>query len=193
MLCKNCKSVLKLNTQTLKTLDFCPVCGERLVDTDEDNRLSFDTARDFLMYITKNHGNNVLLGDNFRFYVEYHDSDIHAGTKELILQVHNKGAAAILQNNADGNRDIKEFAIHQAVTKLINSNIDPDIAEGIIGEYVNALGWQVGITPYLSNNNITRAILDGKIRNIQFGRYKWRAIYRIDNSVLLLTGNEHSK
>ena len=187
MLCKNCKSVLNYNAQTLKTLDFCPICGERLIETDDNNRLSFDTARDFLVYLTKNHGNNVLLSDNFRFYVEYHDSAIHVGTKELILQVHDKGAAAILQNYADGNRTAKEFAINQAVTKLIDSNIEPDIAEGIIGEYVNALGWQVGITPYLSNNNITSEILDGKIRNIQFGRYKWRAIYRIDNSFLLLT------
>ena len=200
---------------TVQGMKFCPFCGAGLVRDDGKVKF-FDNAKDALFFIAQKHGNDVLLGKQLRAFFPDYAPSVSANMKGLVFAVYEKGAAQILHSHQNATAAEKEIAVKRAVAKLTEAFIAREAAENIIGEFVEALGWQVSApvtvqppvstqrkqpaptrtlqqpqqqpkSTYQASAGAAAEILRGDKQHVRFGGYIWRVLDVQDNRALLLT------
>jgi len=111
--------------------------------------VKYETTKEALAAIYKEFGADVLLGK-----INAHLSDfapsVPENYKKLAYAVHTFGASKVLKDNLNETQENKEAAVKVAVRCLTDAFISKKIAEDVIFEFVDALGWKVSrqkITP----------------------------------------------
>jgi hypothetical protein len=201
MQCKQCKAKWEIDQRTSALLVSCPFCGASLADDDDGEPKIFDNSKAALIYIAKKHGSAVLLSKQLKSFFPDYAPQVSKNIKRLVFAVYENDAASILQNNLNSSQADKEIAFKQAVAKLTEAFITQDAAEGIIREFTTALGWQLSVpmqaqqqpqpqqTPKSvppTDTNIVAKLVQGKTRNLRFGKYQWRALDVQSDKALLL-------
>jgi len=99
----------------------------------------FDNTKDLLAFIVSEYGSEALFA---RKYLSDHTSPmLPQGQKNLVKQAYDCGIVKILQNNMDSDQKQKLDAVKKATKKLIDLMYSHEIAERVVWEFTNALGW----------------------------------------------------
>ena len=149
MQCKKCGSEWKTNARASLIIK-CPFCGAELEDKDED-RLTFDNAKEALRYIFKTCGIEILLdGLQLRSMLDEFIPDLKQERK-VFLDAYEQGVCNALYMAHDEPEIDKCIAILQSIKVLTQ---DACMAEKwacyVVETLVYALNWNVpmfGITP----------------------------------------------
>ncbi|MBQ5562153.1 MAG: hypothetical protein IIT39_02060, partial [Clostridia bacterium] len=149
MQCKKCGSEWKTNARASLIIK-CPFCGAELEEKDED-RLTFDNAKEALRYIIKTCGIEILLdGLQLRSMLDEFIPDLKQERK-VFLDAYEQGVCNALYMAHDEPEIDKCIAILQSIKVLTQ---DACMAEKwacyVVETLVYALNWNVpmfGITP----------------------------------------------
>ena len=167
MQCKKCGSEWKTNARASLIIK-CPFCGAELDNKDED-RLTFDNAKEALRYIIKTYGIDIMLdGLQLRSLLDEFIPDLKQERK-VFLDAYEQGVCNALYMAHDEPEIDKCIAILQSIKVLTQ---DACMAEKwacyVVETLVYALNWNVpmfGITPNIHMYQIPENIRekDGKI------------------------------
>jgi hypothetical protein len=196
MKCIHCNSEWNPNAGIASSLSTCPFCGKSLAKEEEPK--FYENSKDALAAIMNKHGQDVLLGEKLKPYFSDYAPSVSRKIKIAINAVYETGAAKVLKSNLNASQADKEIAVKIAVRELTdNYPIGQDMAENIIYEFIDALGWQVEklvaqkATPPVQtpppNNGIT--ITPKRGSTMPFGKYDWRVLEvdKQNNSALILS------
>ena len=186
MKCNHCSKELKIDDRTSALLKFCPFCG--LAKNEEPK--FYDNSKDALAAIMNKYGTDVLLEELKAQFPGFAPS-VSKNVKRLIYAVYENNAAKILESNPGASQTDKEIAVKKAIQKLTEAFISRDMAETIIYELTDSLGWQIGKSalppPSPTDTEIAAEIKKGERRNLQFGDYKWRVLDVQGDKALIIT------
>ncbi|MCL2186097.1 MAG: formylglycine-generating enzyme family protein [Treponema sp.] len=143
MKCVHCENEWKINEKNSATMTKCPFCGEN-PQVREDQQ-SFENSKDALAAIYKKFGADVLLGEKLKSYFPDFMPSASKSIKKLVNSVYDSGASKILKQNLNSSQEDKERAVKIAIRNLTEDFVALEIAENIIFEFINALGWQIAI------------------------------------------------
>jgi len=104
--------------------------------------MKYENTKDALAAIYKQFGADILLGKLNAYFSDFAPS-VPANYKKLVYAVYTFGASDVLKNNLNESHENKEAAVKVAVRCLTDAFISKKIAEDIIFEFVDALGWKV--------------------------------------------------
>jgi len=138
MKCNNCRG--EWTPPPGRSVTDCPFCGKSITKKEEPK--FYDNSRDALDAIMKMYGAEVLLGKLNAHFPDF-APDVPKVDKELVYDVFEKGAAQILKNNLNASPADREIAVKRAIQRLTEAYIAQDMAETIIYEFKDALGWKV--------------------------------------------------
>ena len=149
MQCKTCGSEWKTNARASLIIK-CPFCGAEL-DNQEEDRLTFDNAKEALRYIIKNYGLEIMMdGLQLRSLLDEYIPDLKQERK-VFLDAYEQGVCNALYMAHDEPEIDKCIAILQSIKVLTQ---DACMAEKwacyVVETLVYALNWNVpmfGITP----------------------------------------------
>jgi len=140
MKCIHCESEWNISAKASISYTKCPFCGEDPQEPKE--RKFFETSREALAAIYKQFGADILLGKLNAYFPDVAPS-VSANIKGLVYAVYEKGASKVLKENINASKENKESAVKIAVRNLTEAFILPEMAENIICEFADALGWQI--------------------------------------------------
>jgi len=142
MECKKCHSKWETDQRISKSIVACPFCGDNLGNDSKDK--FFDNSRDTLIFIAKQHGRDVLLGDKLKNFFSDYAPGIAVLRKNVVFSVHTSGAADILKREISTKESEREIAYKQAVQKVIDTyGTERSLVEGVVIEFTDALGWKI--------------------------------------------------
>jgi len=104
--------------------------------------MKYDNTKEALAAIYKQFGADVLLG-KLNAYLQDFAPSVPENYKKLAYAVHTFGSSDVLKNNLKGSKEDKERAFKIAVRNLTDHFISKKIAEEIILEFSDALGWKI--------------------------------------------------
>jgi ribosomal protein L40E len=143
MKCNHCDSKWETNDKISSSLSTCPFCGKSLAKEKEEEPKSYENSKDALAAIMNKHGPDVLLGEKLKAFFGDYAPSVPQNIKKLVNAVYENGAAQVLKKNLNASQADKESAVKVAIRNLTDAFIMQDMAESIIYEFVDALGWQV--------------------------------------------------
>ena len=141
MKCANCESEWQPSGKASITITKCPFCGENPHEKKEEPA-SFDNSKDALAAIHDKLGADILLGKLSAYFSDFAPS-VNINIKKLVLSVYDSGASKALKENLNGSADDKDRAVKIAVRCLTDAFIAQEMAEKIVYEFTDALGWKV--------------------------------------------------
>ncbi|MCL2186340.1 MAG: response regulator [Treponema sp.] len=141
MKCIHCEAEWKTKDSETVTVTKCPFCGENPLLKKEEAK-SFDNSKAALAAICKQFGADVLLG-KLKGYLPDFAPSLKDNDKNLVYTVQTSGASKALKDNLNGSQDDKERAVKIAIRNLTDAYISQEVAENIIYEFTDALGWKV--------------------------------------------------
>jgi len=144
MKCINCESEWNATGKTAASITTCPFCGESPVVKKAEQK-SFDNSKQALEAIYKQFGVDILLGKLTAYIADFAPS-LSTANKRLVNTVYELGAAKALKENINGSQEDKERAIKIAIRTLTEAFVAPEMAEKIVYEFSNALGWEINKT-----------------------------------------------
>jgi hypothetical protein len=139
MKCNNCGEEWKGKSAVSSSLTNCPFCQASLIKEEAKPKF-YDNRKAALVAIVQDHGAERLLGKLNSILSDI--ARIPKDDKELAYAVFEKGASQVLKENLEGTQQDKERAVKIAIDKL-PTWIAREAAELIIGEFAEALGWQI--------------------------------------------------
>ena len=142
MKCINCETEWNAKEEIAKSIIKCPFCGENPLEKKSEPKF-YETTKEALAAIYKQFGADVLLG-KLNAYLPDLAPSISGNDKGLVYMVYEKGAAKALKENINGSKENMESAVKVAVRNLTEAYINQDIAEKIVYEFTDALGWKIG-------------------------------------------------
>jgi len=145
MKCINCEMEWSGNEKIVSSITKCPFCGENPQIKKPEPKF-YENTKDALKAIYKLFGADILLG-KLNAYLPDIAPSISANDKELVYAVYNKGASKAFKENLSGTQEEKERAVKIAVRNLTEAYIAPEIAQRIVYEFTDALGWQIEKDP----------------------------------------------
>jgi len=104
--------------------------------------MKYENTKDALAAIYKQFGADVLLGKLNAYLPDFAPS-VPLNYKRLVYAVYTFGASDVLKNNLNESKENKEAAVKVAVRCLTDAFISKKIAEDMIFEFVDVLGWKV--------------------------------------------------
>ena len=104
--------------------------------------MKYETTKEALAAIYKQFGADVLLG-KINAYLSDFAPSVPENFKRLVYAVHTFGASKVLKDNLNETQENKEAAVKIAVRCLTDAFISRKIAEDVIFEFVDALGWKI--------------------------------------------------
>jgi len=141
MKCVNCEMEWSGNEKITATITKCPFCGEDPNEKKEEPK-HHENTKDALAAIYKQFGADVLLG-RLNGYLPDFAPSVSLADKELVYNVNKMGSSKALKEADKGPREEKERAVKIAVRNLIDAYVAPEVAEKIIYEFTEALGWDI--------------------------------------------------
>jgi|GEM_PF-553209 len=140
MICLNCEAEWKIKDDAAPPAK-CPFCGENPQEKKPEPK-SYDNSKDALAAIFKQFGADVLLGKLNSYFADFAPS-VNNNVKKLVYSVNDSGASKALKASLNGSQEDKERAVKLAVRNLTDAFIAQEMAENIIFEFTNALGWKI--------------------------------------------------
>ncbi len=167
MQCKTCGSEWKTNARASLIIK-CPFCGAEL-DNQEEDRLTFDNAKEALRYIIKSYGLEIMMdGLQLRSLLDEYIPDLKQERKAF-LDAYEQGVCNALYMAHDEPEIDKCIAILQSIKVLTQ---DACMAEKwacyVVETLVYALNWNVpmfGITPNIHMYQIPENIRENGDQN----------------------------
>ena len=167
MQCKACGSEWKTNARASLIIK-CPFCGAEL-DNQEEDRLTFDNAKEALRYIIKSYGLEIMMdGLQLRSLLDEYIPDLKQERKAF-LDAYEQGVCNALYMAHDEPEIDKCIAILQSIKVLTQ---DACMAEKwacyVVETLVYALNWNVpmfGITPNIHMYQIPENIRENGDQN----------------------------
>ena len=104
--------------------------------------MKYDNTKEALAAIYKQFGADVLLG-KLNAYLQDFAPSVPENYKKLAYAVHTFGSSDVLKANIKGSKEDKERAFKIAVRNLTDHFISKKIAEDIVLEFTDALGWKI--------------------------------------------------
>jgi len=141
MKCINCGSEWQASGAASVTITNCPFCGESPIVKKEEQK-TFEDTKGALAAIYKQFGADVLLGKLNAYIADFAPS-LSTADKRLVNSVFEFGASKVLKENINSSQEDKERAVKIAVRTMTESYVAPDIAQNIICEFTDALGWKI--------------------------------------------------
>jgi len=140
MKCVNCGSEWNATGQAAVSIVNCPFCGESPVVKKEAKKF-YETSREALIAIFKQFGADILLGKLNAYIADFAPS-LSTANKRLVNTVYELGAAKALKESINGSQEDKERAVKIAIRNMTEAFVAPEMAENIIYEFIDALGWK---------------------------------------------------
>ena len=103
---------------------------------------SYDNSKDALSAIIKQFGADKLLGKLNAIFPDFAPS-VDNKIKKLVYTVYDSGASKVLKENLNGSQEDKERAVKIAIRNMTENFIVSEIAENIIYEFIDTLGWKI--------------------------------------------------
>ena len=141
MKCINCEAEWKTKDSETTTVIKCPFCGENPLLRKQEVK-HFETSREALVAINKQFGTDVLLGKLKAYLLDFAPS-LNENIKNLIYTVQTTGASKALKESINGSQEDKERAVKIAIRKMIEAFVTSEMAENIVYEFTDALGWKI--------------------------------------------------
>jgi len=104
--------------------------------------MKYDNTADALKAIMSQFGSDVLLGKLNNLLADFAPS-VPMNYKRLVNAVHAFGASDVLKKSMNGSAAEKEAAAKIAIRHLTDAFISKKIAEDVVFEFVDALGWKI--------------------------------------------------
>jgi len=139
--CINCETEWNAKEKIAKSIIKCPFCGENPVEKKPEPKF-YENTKEALIAIYKQFGADVLLGKLNAYLPDFAPS-VSSNDKGLVYMVYEKGATKVLKENINGSKEDMESAVKVAVRNLTEAYINQDIAEKIVYEFTEALGWKI--------------------------------------------------
>ncbi|MCL2185822.1 MAG: hypothetical protein FWB86_08240 [Treponema sp.] len=144
MNCINCNSKWETDETISASITKCPFCGENPLVKKEEPR-TFETSKDALAAIYKKFGADILLGKLNSYFLDFAPS-VNINIRNLVFSVYNSGASKVLKENLNSTQKEKERAVKIALRNMADAFVLPEMAENIIYEFTDALGWKIDKT-----------------------------------------------
>jgi len=141
MKCINCGSEWNATGQAAVSITNCPFCGESPIVKKEAKK-SFETSKEALEAIYKQFGADILLG-KLNAYIADFAPALSTANKRLVNSVYEFGASKALKECLNGTQEDKERAVKIAIRNMTEAFIAPEMAENIVYEFTDALGWKI--------------------------------------------------
>ena len=153
MKCINCEMEWSGNEKITASITKCPFCGENPLVKKEAPKF-YETSKDALAAIRAQFGEDKLLGKLNAIFPDIAPS-VHPNIKGLVYAVYEKGSAKVLKENLSGTQEDRERAVKIAIRNLTEAFIAPEMAENIIHEFTDALGWKIERTQTVETSGKT--------------------------------------
>jgi hypothetical protein len=126
----------------------------------EGKSAPFDSTREALAYISAVYGAQTLLSDHIKTLLAEVAPKLPPLGKNVVYTVIAAGALNILKAALDESEEAQERAYDQAVESVVeNFGTNRTLAEGILSEFVEALGWEIsGATPVTEVERLPRKL-----------------------------------
>ena len=141
MKCINCESEWQPSGKASISVTKCPFCGENPQEKKAEPT-SYDNSKDALAAIIKQFGADKLLGKLNAIFPDFAPS-VDNKIKKLVYTVYDSGASKVLKENLNGSQEDKERAVKIAIRNMTENFIVSEIAENIIYDFIDALGWKI--------------------------------------------------
>ena len=149
--------------------------------------------------IFKQFGVDILLGKLNAYIADFAPS-LSTANKRLVNSVYEFGASKALKENLNGSQEDKERAVKIAIRNMTESFVKDEMAEDIIYEFADALGWKIEKITHSPKSDTKPAVTQtqsppqsaSKIKAdeiIPFGNYNWLVLDVQNNKALILTEN----
>jgi len=141
MKCVNCEMEWSGNEKITASITKCPFCGEDPHGKKEEPK-HHENTKDALAAIYRQFGADVLLG-RLNGYLPDFAPSVSLADKELVYNVNKMGSSKALKEADKSSQEEKERAVKIAVRNLIDAYVASEVAEKIIYEFTEALGWDI--------------------------------------------------
>ena len=141
MKCINCGSEWQASGAASVTITNCPFCGESPVVKKQEQK-TLENTKQALAAISKQFGADILLGKLNAYIADFAPS-LSTADKCLVNSVYEFGASKVLKESINSSQEDKERAVKIAVRNMTEAYVAPDIAQNIICEFTDALGWKI--------------------------------------------------